>query len=57
MALKEKTLFKADAETTPDGKNSRLAELLNGPLNDLQIVSIERIEIGSQRGWRVTYRE
>jgi hypothetical protein len=57
MALKEKTIFKADEETTPEEKNSRLAELLNGPLNDLQIVLIERIEIGSQKGWRVTYRE
>jgi hypothetical protein len=57
MPLKEKTVFKADEEATAEGKNSRLAELLNGPLNDLQIVSIERIEIGSQKGWRVTYRE
>ncbi len=57
MALKERTIFKADEETTPGGKNSRLAELLNGSLNDLQIVLIERIEIGSEKGWRVTFRE
>jgi len=57
VALKERIVFKADDETTPAGKNSRLAELMNGVLNDLQIVSIERIEIGSQKGWRVTFRE
>ena len=57
MPLREKIVFKADEEVTADGKNSRLAELLNGPLNDLQIVLIERIEIGSQKGWRATYRE
>ncbi len=57
MALKEKKIFKSDDEATPDGKNSRLAELLNGLWNDLQIVSIKRIEIGSQKGWLMTYRE
>jgi hypothetical protein len=57
MPFKERIIFKSDDETTPEGKNSRLAVLLNGSMNDLQIVTIERIEIGSRKGWRITYRD
>jgi hypothetical protein len=57
MPFKERITFRADEETKPEEKNSRLAVLLSGALNDLQIVRIERIEIGSEKGWRVTYRD
>ncbi len=53
----EKTKFKADTETDPAEKNIRLATLLETAWNDLDVVIIERIEIGSTKGWRVTYRE
>jgi hypothetical protein len=36
-------------------KNSELADALNTTLNDLDIVQIDRLEIGV-KGWRVTYR-
>ena len=58
--LVEKTQFKSDSETEPGGKNSRLAALLDGNWNRFDIVRIERIEIGSNKGWKVwkvTYRE
>jgi hypothetical protein len=28
-----------------------------GPWNDLSIVRIERVEIGTVKGWKVTFRE
>ena len=57
MALKEKTSFKSDEATTAEEKNSRLAALLDAAWNDFEVVRIERIEIGSEKGWRLTYRE
>lgn len=56
-ALKEKVSFQADKHEAPDDKNQRLANLLLGMWIDLAIVLIERIEIGTQKGWRATYRE
>ena len=53
----EKTKFKSDTETSAPAKNVRLATLLETTWNDLDVVTIERIEIGSTKGWRVTYRE
>ena len=53
----DKTLFKSDKEEEPADKNSRLAALLETAWSDLEIVKIERIEIGTSKGWRVTYRE
>lgn len=53
--LKELTWFKRDKETTSEGKNTRLAELLQGEWMPLAIVRIDRIEI-ADRGWRATYR-
>lgn len=53
----ENTKFSADSETEPDEKNVRLASLLGAGWSDLEIVRIERIEIGSKKGWRVTYRD
>lgn len=53
----EKTKFSEDSETDPDGKNTRLASLLGAGWIDLDVVMIERIEIGSKKGWRVTFRE
>ena len=53
----EKTIFSADSETEAEEKNVRLASLLGAGWSDLDIVMIERIEIGSNKGWRATYRE
>ena len=53
----EKTKFKADTETDSGEKNIRLATLLETAWNDLDVVIIERIEIGSTKGWRVKYRD
>jgi hypothetical protein len=53
----EKTKFKSDTETSGPDKNVRLATLLETTWNDLDVVIVERIEIGSTKGWRVTYRE
>jgi len=55
--LRELTRFSPDSESTEAGKNSILAALLAGSWSDLAIVRIERVEIGNQKGWRVTYRE
>jgi hypothetical protein len=57
--LAEKTWFISDPpETDSDSdKNSQLSELLEGEWNDLSIVRIDRIEIGSSKGWKATYRE
>jgi len=54
--LAEDTAFEADEHTEPQDRNQRLADLLQGPWLALSIVRIDRIEIGSQRGWRVTHR-
>jgi hypothetical protein len=53
----DKILFKSDKEVEPVAKNSRLAGLLEAAWADLEIVQIERIEIGTSKGWRVTYRQ
>jgi len=63
MPAKTKFVEKAWFINDPPGtdsdsdKNSRLADLLEGEWNDLSIVRVERIEIGSAKGWKVTYRE
>jgi hypothetical protein len=58
-SLQEKTTFKVDPEEleTDEEKNERLSDLLLGPWLGLAIVVIQRIEIGSQKGWKATYRE
>ena len=53
--LNEKTWFIRDTETDPSAKNSLLATYLDGVWNDLEIVRIDRIEIGDS-GWLATYR-
>jgi len=57
--LPEKTWFISDPRRidSDSDRNSQLAELLEGEWNDLSIVGIDRIEIGSAKGWKVTYRE
>lgn len=57
--LPEKTWFISDPQGTDSDsdKNSQLAELLEGEWNDLSIVRIDRIEIGTSKGWKVTYRD
>ena len=57
MPIVEKTLFKADQAPDAEGKNMKLATWLENAWNDLDIVLIERIEIGSNKGWRVRYRD
>lgn len=54
--LKEKFWFIPDTAVTPQDKNTTLATHLNGVWNDLEIVRIDRIEIGGS-GWRAVYRE
>lgn len=55
----EKTEFIKDITEmgSDEEKNSRLSELLKGDWIDYSVVRIERIEIGSAKGWKVTYRE
>lgn len=55
--LAEKTWFKADAAETDEEKNAVLARHLGTIWPELSIVRIERIEIGSEKGWRAAYRE
>lgn len=55
--LAEKTWFKADGAETDEEKNTVLARHLGTIWPELSIVRIERIEIGSEKGWRATYRE
>jgi hypothetical protein len=57
VSLAEKETFEQDDETTAPGKNKVLADLLNTAWLGLAIVRIDRIEIGSQRGWRATFRD
>lgn len=54
--LDQRTWFEADTETTPQGRNDVLADLLVAQWNPLHVVSIRRIEIGTERGWEATYR-
>jgi len=42
------SLFEPDSETTADGKNSRLAVLLDGTWNLEAIASIQRVDGGWQ---------
>lgn len=55
--VQDKQWFEKDPKelSTPQEKNDRLADLLEGKWNPLQIVSIRRLEIGVQ-GWEATYR-
>lgn len=58
MPLKEKESFIEDPEQgmTTEAKNMHLsAKLALAPFKKMQIVRIDRIEIGSS-GWRITYR-
>jgi hypothetical protein len=43
-------------DTEVDEHNTALANQLNGLWNPRAIVRIERIEIGSRKGWRLRYR-
>lgn len=54
--LTESTAFKKDDETDAYEKNALLAQYLDGAWADLNVVCIERIEIGEDKGWRVHYR-
>lgn len=55
--LIDKTLFEPDSKATSSSKNFALATLLNTTWSQLEIVRVERIEIGSAKGWKVTYRD
>lgn len=55
--LSEKTLFEPDSKGTSSSKNFSLATLLQVTWSNLEIVRVERIEIGSAKGWKVTYRD
>jgi len=58
MPLKDKESFIEDPEQdmTPEAKNMYLsAKLAAAPHKKMQIVRIDRIEIGAS-GWRITYR-
>jgi len=58
MPLQEKKSFIQDPEPnmTPEGKNLYLsAKLAIAPYKKMQIVHIDRIEIGAS-GWQITYR-
>ncbi len=48
--------FQDQSDLDAPGKNTTLAQLLLGTLFPYHVVLIERIEIGTQKGWRVTYR-
>jgi hypothetical protein len=55
-APKEEDVFFPDTETTPRGKNDRLAQVLTATgANGLAILSIKRLEIGGT-GWLITCR-
>lgn len=53
--LIEETTFQKDDATDPYDKNKILAQYLDGVWADLNIVYIERIEIG-KKGWQAHYR-
>jgi hypothetical protein len=52
----DKTTFERDDAQTPQDRNDQLADLLLNARNPLMIVSIRRIEIGSEHGWEATFR-
>lgn len=52
----DKTLFEPDSNGTSSNKNFILANWLKTNWSNLEIVRVERIEIGSAKGWMVTYR-
>jgi hypothetical protein len=54
--LDQRTWFEKDDAETPEDRNDALSDLLLARWNPLQIVSIRRIEIGTERGWEATYR-
>jgi len=55
-APREEDVFFPDTETTPRGKNDRLAQVLTATsANRLAILSIKRLEIGGT-GWLITCR-
>jgi hypothetical protein len=54
-SLNEQQNFEEDNFEDPEDKNQRLADLLQGPWLDFEIVRIDRIEIGA-KGWRVVHR-
>lgn len=53
--LTEKNTFQKDDAIDPYDKNRKLAEYLNGIWANLNIVCINRIEIG-KKGWQAYYR-
>lgn len=58
MPLQEKESFipDPDQDLSPENKNTHLsAKLAIAPYKKMQIVRIDRIEIGAS-GWRITYR-
>lgn len=56
LTLNDIDEFFPDKATTPEGKNEALSKLLLGTLHPHHVIHIERIEIGSRKGWRVVYR-
>ncbi len=50
------TMFRADSETTDEGKNVVLGGLLMGAWNKLAITKIQRVKAKGEEGWQVTYR-
>ncbi len=48
--------FPATATTDQDKNQFLASKLATGALSKRAIVKIERIEIGPDKGWRVTYR-
>lgn len=55
--LKEVKEFIKDNCQTASAKNRKLATLLNGTWLKNETVNIVRIEIGSDSGWQLIYRE
>ena len=53
----DKTLFEPDSKATSSNKNFILANWLSTNWANLEIVRVERIEIGSAKGWKATYRD
>ena len=57
-SLKEYETFEPDKAKTAKAKNKALAKHLDGGVwRNKKIVKINRIEIGSQTGWKATYRK
>ena len=55
--MEESQDFRKDKCKTAVAKNKRLSTLLLSTWPDFEIVKIERIEIGNEPGWRITYRD